>query len=244
MRGAHRHQVCGRRGGGPLSADAMTGGDGFLAPATVFGGLLCRWCGSAGGADGPGGATGAVGAGGRAGAAGHGAAQDGRFRDSSAHPAETARHIRRCERTGHLPWQLPGRTPDPGPRPRGPVARRCAGTVRAGPRSSSPGRAPERTARILGVTAPTAPVPGGRGPLPPRPRRGCGPAVCGPGGAQRSRVPSYISSISSPYSRSTTGRFILRLGVSSPCSMSRSRGSTRNFLTVCQRWSPALSCST
>ncbi|MGX1221822.1 hypothetical protein RKD42_003081 [Streptomyces ambofaciens] len=50
-----------------------------------------------------------------------------------------------------------------------------------------------------------------------------------------SREPSYISSIRCLYSRSTTGRFSFRLGVISPCSMSRSRGSRRNFLMVCQR---------
>lgn len=62
--------------------------------------------------------------------------------------------------------------------------------------------------------------------------------------AYASRAPAYISSISAPYSRSTTGRLSLRLGVNSPCSMSRSRGSSRNFLIVCQRWSPSLSCCT
>ena len=46
------------------------------------------------------------------------------------------------------------------------------------------------------------------------------------------------------YFRSTTGRFIFRLGVSSPCSTSRSRGRRRNFLIVCQRCRPSLSCCT
>lgn len=61
---------------------------------------------------------------------------------------------------------------------------------------------------------------------------------------QDSREPAYISSIRYWYSRSTTGRFSFRLGVSSPCSMSRSRGSSLNFLTVCQRCRPSLSCFT
>lgn len=54
-----------------------------------------------------------------------------------------------------------------------------------------------------------------------------------PEGAYASRVPAYISSIRCLYSRSTTGRFSFRLGVISPCSTSRSRGSSRNFLIVC-----------
>lgn len=59
-----------------------------------------------------------------------------------------------------------------------------------------------------------------------------------------SREPAYISSINALYSRSTTGRFNFRLGVISPCSTSRSRGSNRNFLMVCHRWSPSLSSLT
>ncbi len=62
--------------------------------------------------------------------------------------------------------------------------------------------------------------------------------------AHASRDPAYISSIRCLYSRSTTGRFSFRLGVISPCSTSRSRGRSRNFLMVCQRWRPALSCWT
>lgn len=58
---------------------------------------------------------------------------------------------------------------------------------------------------------------------------------------QASRAPSYISAIRTSYSCSTTLLLSFRLGVSSPCSTSRSRGSSRNFLMVCQRWSPSLS---
>lgn len=67
-------------------------------------------------------------------------------------------------------------------------------------------------------------------------RRGAAGPPTGGGPAQSSRVPAYMSSISSLNSRSTTGRLSFRLGVRSPCSTSRSRGSTRKVLICCQRW--------
>lgn len=67
-------------------------------------------------------------------------------------------------------------------------------------------------------------------------RRGAAGPPSGGGPAQSSRVPAYMSSISSLNSRSTTGRLSFRLGVRSPCSTSRSRGSTRKVLICCQRW--------
>ena len=97
----------------------------------------------------------------------------------------------------------------------------------AGSRALRGTRVPRRAGRRAGTAGPSRPGPA---------------ALPRPGYA--SRVPAYISSMSPLYSRSTTGRFSFRLGVISPCSTSRSRGSRRNFLIVCHRWSPLLSSFT